>query len=363
MQSPNTDANAGVQAGVGFDFQRNTCVYILLDQYNLLKNQNYFVMLEHYDDIVFAFNNDEGEISEVKIYQAKKSATVWTVGQLYEILTKMCDAGIGVMNDKLSKASDYCQHSYFITNNTITIEYKCSKSNKKLKAYVNETNDTVSYKSLHPDCQTVLKKGNKDFKFNSNQLIHLTNINFNYIDFGRNTKSQLQHLTGKFQEVFGNKISDHSAARDTLIKELKKIETTYNQGHQPKLSDASKKITSNKINEIINVITTKNLAIEFCRKKAEDICSKLLINVIDAMSFELDFENSLDNFKDLNQGEHQKIIHFIRGKKDNFVNFTDSVACIKSLHDDFISEQNSALSPTQLKAAIASGYFLTLTQK
>ena len=65
-----------------------------------------------------------------------------------------------------------------------------------------------------------------------------------------------------------------------------------------------------KIDEILNVLTTKNLALDFCRNKAEKICDELSINVLDAMSFELYFENSLDDFKDLKQGEHQKIIRF-----------------------------------------------------
>lgn len=363
MAGRQSDSNAGVQANVGFDFQRNTCVYLLLDYYSLLKDMNYFVMLEHYDDIVFGFLNSKGELSEIKIYQAKKSATVWSTGQLYEILIKMCNAGIGVSNDNLGKASDYTQSSYFVTNNTIAIEYKCSTNNKNKKSYINETNENVEYKSMHKDCQIALKKGNTEFQFDAEQLKHFENITFSYIDLGRNTKTQLQLLTGKFKDVFGNKILDHAAARDTLITELKKVESTYNQGHQPKLSDINKRVTSAKINDILNILTTKNLAIDFCRKKSEKICEELSINVIDAMTFELDFENSLDEFKDLSQGEHQKIIQFIRNKKDIFSNFTDHISCIKELYQLFINGHNSALNPTQLKAGISAGYFLILLQK
>ncbi|WP_221628815.1 hypothetical protein, partial [Elizabethkingia anophelis] len=92
-----------------------------------------------------------------------------------------------------------------------------------------------------------------------------------FIDLGRNTKSQLDLLTGKFKSVFGNSILDHTAARDTLIYHLKEIESTYNQRDFPKLSDKNKKIDSSQINAIINILTTKNLALEFCRKKVEKI--------------------------------------------------------------------------------------------
>ena len=83
------DSNSGVQANVGFDFQRNTCIYIFLEEYNTLKTQEYFIMLEHYDDIVFGFLNQNGELSEVTTYQAKKSSNVWTTNKVYEIIQKI----------------------------------------------------------------------------------------------------------------------------------------------------------------------------------------------------------------------------------------------------------------------------------
>ena len=66
MAKGKIDSNSGVQANVGFDFQRNTCIYVFLDNYIGLKNQEYFIMLEHYDDIVFGLLNTNGELSQVK---------------------------------------------------------------------------------------------------------------------------------------------------------------------------------------------------------------------------------------------------------------------------------------------------------
>lgn len=357
------DSNSGVQANVGFDFQRNTCIYVFLEKFNSLENQDYFIMLEHYDDIVFGFLNSNGELSEITTYQAKKSSNVWTTNSVYEIIQKIVNSGIEILNDKLPKATDYSQSQHFITNNTIALDYKCSIENKSKKIYINETNETISYLGLGIDCQTSLQKGNSEINFSNNQIAHFDNLNFTFIDLGRNTKSQLDLLTGKFKTVFGNKILDHTAARDTLIFHLKEIESTYNQGDIPKLSDTHKKINSSTINNILEILTTKNLALEFCRRKAEKICEELLINVFDATSFELDFENSLDEFKDLKQGEHQKIIRFIENKKSIFSNFTNDVLCIKELFNLFQKENSSTLNLLQLKASISAGYFLILTQK
>ncbi|WP_185212703.1 hypothetical protein [Sphingobacterium mizutaii] len=363
MTENRIDSNSGVQANVGFDFQRNTCIYIFLENYHRLQNQDYFIMLEHYDDIVFGYLSSDGNLSEITTYQAKKSSSVWTTNSIFEIIHKITKAGIEISNDRFPKSKSYTQTQHFITNNTIALDYTCSKEKTKKKEYINETNETIAYINLNNDCQKKLKTGNSKVKFDKDQLQHFDNLNFTFIDLGRNTKSQLDLLTGKFKSVFGNSILDHTAARDTLIYHLKEIESTYNQRDFPKLSDKNKKIDSSQINAIINILTTKNLALEFCRKKVEKICEELLINVIDSRSFELDYENSLDQFKDLKQGEHQKILQFIERKKGIFRNHTNDIACIKELYDLFITESKTTLSQTQLKASISAGYFLILMQK
>ncbi|WP_445712105.1 hypothetical protein [Flavobacterium sp.] len=363
MTKGKIDSNSGVQANVGFDFQRNTCIYVFLENYNTLKNQEYFIMLEHYDDIVFGFLNSDGELSQITTYQAKKSGTIWTTNSVYEIINKITKSGIEIIKDEITKSTNYNQSQHFITNNTISLDYKCTIEDKTKKFLINETNETVSFLDLEEDCQNSLKKGNKEISFDETQILHFDNLNFTFIDLGRNTKSQLDLLTGKFKSVFGNSIVDHTAARDTLIFHLKEIESTYNQKDTPRLLDLNKRIESAQIENILNILTTKNLAIEFCRKRAEKICEELSINVFEAMTFELDFENSLDEFKDLKQGEHQKIIQFIESKKDIFTRFTNDVLCIKELYNLFLKEQNTILNPLQLKASISAGYFLILMQK
>jgi hypothetical protein len=363
MAKQKIDSNSGVQANVGFDFQRNTCIYVFLENYISLKNQDYFIMLEHYDDIVFGFLNSAGELSQATTYQAKKSSTVWTTNKVYEIIQKISNSGVEMLRDSVNKSTDYRQTQHFITNHTIALDYQCSIEEKKKKEYVNETNESIAYSNLNIDCKKALKKGNSEIKFSKEQTDRFEELNFTYIDLGRNTKSQLELLRGKFESVFGKSIIDHTAARDTLIFHLKEIESTYNQGDIPKFNDKNKRLESTKIKNILNILTTKKLALDFCRKRADKICEELSINVFDAMSFGLDFENSLENFKDLRQGEHQKIIQFIENKKSIISNYTNDVLCIKELYNMFLKEQNSALNTLQLKASIAAAYFLILMQK
>lgn len=135
----------------------------------------------------------------------------------HEIIQKISKSGIEILKDTLKKSLDYNQSQHFITNNTISLDYQCSVENKTKKIYVNETNETITYNSLNTDCQNSIKKGNSKVKFKNDEIDHFKNLNFTYIDFGRNTKSQLEQLRGKFETVFGKSIIDHTAARDTLI--------------------------------------------------------------------------------------------------------------------------------------------------
>ncbi len=268
MTDKKFDSNSGVHANVGFDFQRNTCAYVFLEKYEILKNQNYFIMLEHYDDIVFAILNEKSELLEITTYQAKKSSTSWTTNTLYEIIQKICNSGIELLKDDFQKSDFYDKIHHFISNNTVVLDYPCSDSKKIKKIQINETNECVSYLDLPPDCQTHLKKGNAKTEFTQEQKNQFRNLNFSFIDLGRNTQSQLDLLAGKFKTVFGKLILDHTAARDTFLFHLKEIESIYNQGGKPKLSDQSKRLDSVKINEILKILTTKNLAIDKCRKKS-----------------------------------------------------------------------------------------------
>jgi len=355
--------NAGVHAIVGFEFQRNSCLFLFLENYQSLKNLNYFISLEHYDDIIFAFRNTENELIKVSTFQAKKSSVTWKNSQLFEIFQKICDVGISLHSDKMKKSKTYIQNHFFISNNSIKLEYKDSTTQKKKQVLISESNERVNFSTLDKECQDLFLNGNDSIKFTKVQKNQFPSISLGFIDLPKNAKEQLELLAAKFKTEFGKSILDHEAARDLFLKYLKEIEGKYNQGGTLQLYNPSKMLESLKINQLLNVLTTKNLALNFCRQQAEKICEELSINIVDATSFELLFENSLDKFKDLQQGEHQKIIQFIELKKPVFLKHTKEVSCIAELFNLFTKEKNTALSPMALKAAIAAGYYLIKTQK
>jgi hypothetical protein len=356
------DGNSGVHANVGFDFQRHTCVYKFLESYDELKDQEYFIMLEHYDDIVFGFIVN-GELSKVTTYQAKKASAKWTNSHLFEIIQQISNSGIMMSRDTFGKKTNYLQTQHCISNQVIQIEYECSKTKKKKNIKVNETNERVKYIDLEDDCRAMIENGTTSVVFDHNQKSNFNNLTFSFIDLGRTAKSQIEQLIGKFRVVFGNSILDHKAALETFTYHLKQVEGIFNQGGVPKFSQENKKLYSSKIKEIINTITTKNLALDFCRKRAEKICEDLSVNVLDAPSFELHFGNSLDKFKDLTQGEHQKIIKYVNSQKTMFSLFTNDVKCISHIHSQFLKDKNSTLTSVQLIAGISAAYFLILNEK
>lgn len=362
MEEQQIDINSGVQTNVGMDFQRNCSLYIFLEKYNQIKTKRYFIILEHYEDIVFGFLDKNDCLEKIETFQAKKSSTTWTNSGICEIIQKISDNGIEILKDDLPKNGNYTKDQFFVTNNTIKLTYK--NSNKKdISVYVNETNETLHFLELPNELRDLLLNGNKKIKFTNNQQLHFSTLNFSYLDFGRNSKTQLQILTGKFQEIFGKTILDHKAARDTFLNYLDTIDSTYNQGNIAKLSDYNKRLESNKINEILDIITTHKLALEFCRQKAEKICEKLQIKLFDQQYFELNFENSLDKFKDLTQAEHRKILEFIETNKSLYDGYFNDVKCIKAFYEKFLKEKNTNLSDIQLIAAISAAYYLIKTKR
>jgi len=361
MDKQEIDVNSGVQANVGMDFQRNCSLYIFLEKYHEIKNKRYFIILEHYDDIVFGYLDSNNNLNKVETYQAKKSSTTWTNSAVFELIQKIVDNGISLLKDDLVKANDYSKDQFFITNNTIKLSCR-NLLKEEINFYINETNESVHFMNLPNDLRETLLKGSKKIIFNPEQQLHFSTLNFAYLDFGRNSKTQLSLLIGKFQEVFGNSILDHKAARDTFLNRLNILDSTYNQGNISKLSDVSKRLESSSINEILDVITTQKLALEFCRKKSEKICEKLEINLFDSRYFELNFENSLDRFKDLTQGEHRKVFDFVSDNSNLFTQFFKDEKCIKALYNKFLNDKSSTLLEIQLKAAISAAYYLIKTK-
>ena len=350
----NSEINAGVHANIGMDFQKNCTIYLFLEKYSVLKGQRYFIVLEHLEDIVFGFLENDTELSKIETYQAKKSSKKWTSGNILEIIKKIAETSQSILNDPHPKASSFNQENYFATNNTI--ELKSTVEKQDFICTVNESTQVYNYKDLDQNIKDKLLKGNKKVTFDKENEINFETLKFRFIDLNRTSQSQLDLLNGMFVSVFGDSIADHKAALYSFYYALKTIESRLNQGNVAKLSDNKKRIESYEIENILNILTTKKLAFDFWRDKGDEIRQELNINILDATTFELHYHNSFDKFKDINESEHQKIFHFVEKNKQIFKNHSTDKGCMTDFINTFNKEKSSTLSSLQLKATIVAAY-------
>lgn len=350
----NSEVNAGVHANVGMTFQKNCTIYLFLEKYHQLKNQKYFIILEHLEDILFCYLDDNTELSKVETYQAKKSSSKWTNGSLLEIIKKITETSQSVLDDPHPKTEGFSQDNFFITNNTI--ELKCNINNQQYSCLVNETNEYCKYSDLNQNIKNRIQKGSKDVNFTEENISNFDTLNFRFIDLSRTSKAQLEQLNGKFVSVFGENIADHRAALYTFYVALEEIEREFNQGNIAKLSDNKKRIDYKQIESIINILTNKKKAFEFWRQKKEELCRELSISISDQGVFELHYENSFDKFKDIEESEHKKIYDFVENNKDLFKTHYSDKDCITNFYCKFNKEKSTTLSELQLKAVITAAY-------
>ena len=353
------DVNSGVQTNIGMEFQKNCTVYLFLEKYEELKNLDYFIILEHVEDIIFGFLNGTNKLTKIETFQAKKSTNKWTLNGLLEIINKITATCQRILDDDHQKSKSFYQENNFVTNNTIELKCQIKGTKNYATNIINEANTTLSYLNLDQSIREKISTGGNKVIFDKKDISNLETIFFKYIDLSRTPKSQLEQLRGKFQTVFGNKIIDYDAALKTFLHSLKEIESTFNQGNYARLSDKSKRIESSKINEIINILISKKLAYDFWRKKGEEICEALNVSIFDSETFKMHYENSFDEFKDLNASEHRKIFNFIRDNKRIFKDYLTDKKCILAFFNEFNKKKSSTLEDLQLKAAISAAYLET----
>ena len=92
MTRRKSSANAGIEALLGFEFQRNCALYLLLENYDRFKKREFFLCIEHHDDFLFCYrSNYQDKIEEIQSYQAKKlSGAIWTINERFsEAIAKM----------------------------------------------------------------------------------------------------------------------------------------------------------------------------------------------------------------------------------------------------------------------------------
>jgi hypothetical protein len=349
--------NAGVHNSIGIEFQKHFALYFLVENYSSFKGKNYFICIEHHDDVLFCFQTEEELVSKVQAFQAKKANTQWGMSnELYEIIDKVIQTGRNLNEDKIPKVTDYSHDLTFVTNHSIGLHCGGRKPNKK-SLTINEANATVKYVDLDTAIQakieTELLKITDDSAATIDQL---KNFSLGFIDLPKTATKQLQTIVGSFASVFGNRVQDCDAAVRSLISLFRDVENTLNQGNVVQLMDNSKRVNSTVIEQAINIITTRSKAYDIWRNKSDTISDKISIGVLERNNFEMHFLNSIDLFKDLKQVEHRKVLKFVEDTVIKWQHHTNEVDCIESIFIDFKNNNQTTLNDLQLKAAIFAAY-------
>ncbi|MCT3642166.1 hypothetical protein CMT69_15960 [Elizabethkingia anophelis] len=355
--------NSGPDAQNGFALQRNTAIFLLLENYfNKFQNKKYFVCLEHHEDFLFCFINDNDEVSLIEAYQSKKkSPDIWRLNnELYQILAKLLKTGKELIKDEIKKSSEYNHILYFSSNQTITLEHKPKKSEQSptISVSIKADNPNSTFPIL-PD------KIKEKIKSNITEIVlhnELDNLSFIWIPFTTTEKEQENQLVGKIDKVFGNQIFDKRAAIDTLICLFRKIETTYNNGNLVKLLDKTKRVSNSEIENAFNILTTRAKCFDYWHKKKAEVSSKLKIRITEKEIFELAFDTAFDLFKSIREAEHKKIFNFVNEQINNLSSYSEEDGVFE-LFELFKSSERTNFNDLQLKAILFAALFQVLHLK
>jgi len=364
--------NAGIRAQQGFALQRNMALFIILDNYDSKFNgTKYFLSLEHLEDILFCYLDHHEKAVKVETYQSKKkSSGSWKIGvELAEIIVKILKVGKSLISDEHPKCCSYSHDLYFSSNTTIQLEKKIThkvdniKTSKTYAQTVNEEDTIIIYDKLDSNIQkAIIKKLEKHESYNNENLCEqLGNLKFLYIDFNKTNEEQENQLRSKLEDIFDRKISDSKAALESIFRLFKNVELTYNQKSIARLSDKTKQIQSEQINDAIEIITTKSKAFQFWRDHKREIGKKLGIKPFERDTFEMKFSLAFDLFKSKDEAEHQKILNFVKSNYLQCNGFNED-DCIEELVKKFNDESSSNLDDQTLKATMYAAYFESINK-
>lgn len=365
MSTTQGNVNSGVEALTGFAFQRNSAIYLILDTPNLLEEGDFFISIEHHDDLIFGHTGDDGKITSVEAYQVKKNSTgTWSVNkELGNIVAKMTRVASDLRKDTYPKSDTYSHRLVFLSNRNITL--KCGKTKKpKYVEIVRDSNLHSRYSELHQDIKkNIESKIISSPHFESQNKKEIDTLEFMYLDLPSTDKKQRETLQGMLNSVYGDKISDHAAALAVLITLFRDSETIYNQGNTCKLMDEEKRVHSKSINQALDVITTKAKAYKLWRDHAQSLTKKLNIPLSKSESYKEQLNNCFDYFKDLEQAEYQKIFNFVDENRDVDEIFTDYSECFLELRNRYLNANQSQLNSHAISFAIIAAYVETRNRK
>jgi len=347
MPTKNKYSNSGVDGVGGYEFQKHCALYIFLEKYEEIKDSRYFICLEHHEDFLFCYLDEAELLKNIDTYQAKKSSKNWTLtDEFKKIIQKILDVGVYLDSDDFEKSNNYYHNLYFLTNHSIDLK------KDKFKNTINERNNTMKFNELHNDIKKELQ-----ILTNEDTKKEIENLIFSYIDFSKTFKAQKQHLVGIFNDIFGDKILDHKASIETLLSLFRDIENTLNQGNIVKLMDKSKRVESEKINQTLNILTTKQKAFNEWRNQKDKYAELLKIPIKEHKYFELEFKNAFDYFKDLEQVEHQKIKNFV--KNIDLIDCFNEESGLRKVIEKFKYTHNTQFDNITTKAILLASYIQT----
>lgn len=279
---------------------------------------------------------------------------------MYLIILKLLNTGKEILDDSIPKSRNYKQLLFFTTNQTISLDYKISKKGKDKteKISIKEDRCLIEYAELPNELKDKIKLGITD----SNLHSELENLHFFWIDLNRTVSKQENALVGLVESVFKKLIVDHRAAVRCLILLFSGIEVIYSQGNKAKLLDVTKRVSSEKIEETLNILTTKAKAFDEWRAEKNNVSNELGIKHFERDAFELKFDSAFDFFKDISQSEHQMILDFVKTNYHKCQKYKLG-EIISELMDNFLRTNSSIFSGIDIKAIFYAAYFEAINKR
>ncbi|MBC3380423.1 hypothetical protein H8I69_15000 [Serratia fonticola] len=352
------NSNSGVEGASGYTFQRCCIVYLLFDEFEKLNSAEYFVCVEHHEDFLFAFLDEDGLLRNIDTYQAKKSRDDWKTDQeLCDIIGKITLVGKELIDDNHPKATCYKHTLNFLTNKNISLKNKKEPKKKSISEKVQVSNNLVNYINLHDEIKSHITSKLIDGELAD--IKQLDNLRFKFIDLPQSNRGWQHNLTGLSAQVLGNNVNDHEAVITTLMKLLQDIELTYNNNELVSLSDKKKQLPKSKIDETFNMLSKSKKSFDFWREYSDELSRALELKLpIKRQAKEL-LDNCFDFFKDIQQIEYKKIYRFVAERVDIDARHSNEVDCIVELYHIYISKYKPRLDNHMVAFAIIAAYVET----
>jgi hypothetical protein len=323
-------ANSGIEALLGFEFQRNCALHLLLNDYDSFKGREFFLCIEHHDDFLFCYRTDcRSKIEKVHSYQAKKlSGNVWTINERFsEVIAKMLEVGNDLLNDPAPKCHNYSHELTFVSNTDIKLNYtpnaQDKKAGKKEITYLfNEQNCKGIYSDIPDDIKDKINNKVVIFCNKENITYHkpeLENLHLQWVGLPRKSNDQKDILVGLMCRKFPH-VTDPLAAVELLLKLFREVEAVYNQNKVITLLDSSKRVEGEEIKKAIDIIETEQKTFKLWRDYSIALSEQFRVPIGVQNSYKNYIKNTFELLKDMNNNEHQIIKSFVK-ENDYSMNF------------------------------------------